>query len=267
MPDIVQTTVNTKTGDLFRFMLFHAYSKISGALTLVLSIISLVMFPISYLIWKDNLATVAFGIIVVIYLIITPLNMFSQSRRQVLSNPVFKNLITYHISEEIFEVQQYTGTARFYWSQLLKIRITPFDYLFYVNSEQAFILPKKSVDPEEVELLNKILDSVKEEVAKKNPSISEEQGKNNIKEDENNIKEDENNIKEYKVKDNNITEGNKKIKRKEKVKKKNRNGNNVYKKTDKLEKQLMEMASKDSEEIIKDIENTENTENIENTEV
>ncbi len=257
MPDIVQTTVNTKTGDLFRFMLFHAYSKISGALTLVLSIISLVMFPISYLIWKDNLATVAFGIIVVIYLIITPLNMFSQSRRQVLSNPVFKNPITYHISEEIFEVQQYTGTARFYWSQLLKIRITPFDYLFYVNSEQAFILPKKSVDPEEVELLNKILDSVKEEVAKKNPSISEEQGKNNIKEDENNIKE-------YKVKDNNITEGNKKIKRKEKVKKKNRNGNNVYKKTDKLEKQLMEMASKDSEEIIKDIENTEN---IENTEV
>lgn len=200
MPDIVQVTVKTKTMDLFRFMLFHAYSKISGMVTLIFSIVSLVMLPISIFLWRDNFVTIAFALVVIIYLILTPLNMLSQSKRQVLSNPVFKNPITYHISEEVFEVQQYTGTVRLYWNQILRIKITPFDYLFYVNKEQAFVMPKSNVDVDEVKVLVGILDKVKEEVGKRVPIEPEAQMKHSKKE-----------------------------------------------KVDGLEKQLMEMAAKDSE--------------------
>ncbi len=166
MPDIVQVTVQTKTMDLFRFMLFHAYTKISGLLTLIFALVSVVMLPISYFIWEDKFVSAVFAMVIFIYLILTPLNMLSQSKRQVLSNPVFKNPITYHISEEMFEVQQYTGTIRLYWSQLIKVKKTPFDYLFYVNKEQAFVMPVKEVDVDEVGMLDSILEKVKGELNK-----------------------------------------------------------------------------------------------------
>jgi len=205
MPDIVQVTVKTKTLDLFRFMCFHAYSKIAGMVTLVFSIVSLIMLPISILAWQDNFVTAAFALVVIMYLILTPLNMLSQSKRQVLSNPVFKNLITYHISEEVFEVQQYTGTVRLYWTQILKVKKTTWDYLFYVNKEQAFVMPKTSVDPDEILMLEGILDKVKDQVGSKVPIEPE-------------------------------------------VKKRT---NNKKEKVDGLEKQLMELAAKDSEPIEK----------------
>jgi len=164
MPNIVQITVKTKAEDLLRFMLYHGFSKPSGLITLTASIISLVCLPFSIFMWKDQFVTIALALMVFIYLIMTPLNMFAQSKRQVTSNPVFKNPITYHISSEIFEVQQYTGTLRLFWSQLINIKITPFDYLFYVNDEQAFVVPKKSISPDELITLNEILDQVKKEL-------------------------------------------------------------------------------------------------------
>lgn len=166
MPEVIQVTVKTKTEDLFRFMLFHAYTKPSGFLTLIFSLISLVVLPIALFIWKDNFVSIALGLIIVLYLIVTPLNMFSQSRRQVTSNPVLKQPITYHISEEIFEVQQYTGTARLYWQQVYAIKKTPFDYLFYVNPEQAFVMPIKHIDPEELDLLKEIVEKARKVVGK-----------------------------------------------------------------------------------------------------
>jgi len=166
MPEIVQITVNTKMMDLFRFMVFHSYTKFTGMLTFVASVVSLILLPFSYFMWKDMGITIALLLMVVIYLIITPLNMLSQSRRQVISNPIFKNPITYHISEEVFEVQQYTGTIQLYWGQILKVKKSPYDYLFYVNTEQAFIIPKKLISPEELPLLEEIIVKVKDELGK-----------------------------------------------------------------------------------------------------
>jgi hypothetical protein len=164
MPKLVQITVKTKDIDLFRFMLFHGFSKPSGLLTLSASLVSLICLPLSIFLWKDQFVTIALSLLVFIYLVLTPINMFSQSKRQVMTNPVFKNPITYHVSEEVFEVQQYTGTLRLFWSQLVRIKVTPFDYLFYVNDEQAFVVPKKSVSVEEVATLNEIIEQVKKEL-------------------------------------------------------------------------------------------------------
>ncbi len=244
MPDIVQATVRTSTKDLFRFMVFHAYSKISGMITLVFSLICLVMLPISLFSWKDPFTTAAFGIIVVMYLILTPLNMLSQSRRQVISNPVFKNPITYHISEEIFEVQQYTGTVRLYWGQLSKVRKTPFDYLFYVNSEQAFVLPRTAVDPDEVNILDGILEKIKDEVGGDKKTIDPSQVE---------LKKPQNSSEIHKS----TTKTSPKSKAKGKGKNKGKS------KSDLLERQLMEMAAKDQVAIDEQEEIEEDTISVE----
>lgn len=158
--------------DLFRFMVFHAYSSLSGIITMIFGLGSLIMLPITYFIWKDGFVSLILLMVVIIYGLITPLNMLSQSKRQVMSNPVFKNPITYHISDEIFEVQQYTGTVRLFWNQLFRIKKTPFDFLFYVNEQQAFVVPKKSMTEAENISLNQILDKVSTQLPKQ-PSFME----------------------------------------------------------------------------------------------
>lgn len=164
MLDVVQTTVKLKTKDLFRFMVYDGFYKISGIVTLVFAGLSLIMLPISAYVWHDQFTTIAFGAVVFMYLVLTPLGMFSQAKRQAMTNPVFKNPMTYHISEEIFEVQLFTGTIRLYWSQLVRVSRTRFDYFFFVNEQQAFILPKVAVDPDEVQLLESILEKVSGEI-------------------------------------------------------------------------------------------------------
>lgn len=164
MPDKIQVTVKTKTIDLFRFMAFHAYSQIAGMITLGSALLSLILLPIALLVWRDNFIALIFTLLIVFYLILTPLNMFSQAKRQVIVNPVFKNPIIYHISEEVFEVEQHTGNIRLYWHQLSAIKRSPFDYLFYVNKDQAFIMPKKLVGTEDLAKLEEILGKAQTEI-------------------------------------------------------------------------------------------------------
>ena len=164
MSDKIQVTVKTKTIDLFRFMAFHAYSQIAGMITLGSALLSLILLPIALFVWRDNFIAFIFTLLIVFYLILTPLNMFSQAKRQVIVNPVFKNPIIYHISEEVFEVEQHTGNIRLYWHQLSAIKRSPFDYLFYVNKDQAFIMPKKLVGTEDVAKLEEILGKAQTEI-------------------------------------------------------------------------------------------------------
>ncbi|WZL82222.1 YcxB family protein [Vallitaleaceae bacterium 9-2] len=172
MKELVQITVKTKTMDLFRFMLFHAYSSLSGVITMIFGLGSLIMLPVTYFVWKDAFVSLILLMVVIIYVIVTPLNMLSQSKRQVISNPVFKNPITYHISDEIFEVQQYTGTVRLFWNQLFRIKKTPFDFLFYVNEQQAFVIPKKAMSEADNITLNQIIEKIGDQLPKQ-PTLIE----------------------------------------------------------------------------------------------
>ncbi len=166
MKNSVHIRVETKTIDLFRFMLFHAYMSISGIITVIFGVGSLIMLPVTYFVWKDTFVSLVLLMLVVVYVIITPLNMLSQSKRQVMSNPVFKNPIEYQISQEGIEVQQYTGVVQLDWSQIYQIRKTPYDILIYVNEQQAFVLPKKIMSEEELGMLQNIFESVEDKLPK-----------------------------------------------------------------------------------------------------
>lgn len=162
----IEVTVNTTTKDLYRFMLYHAYSKLSGMITLIFGIGSLIVLPIAYFSWHDNLVSIVLLLVVFMYLILTPINMLSQAKRQVMGNPVFKNPITFVITRKQFEAKQYTGNLTLLWGQLYKVAMTRKNYLFYVNDQQAFVMPKDSVAEDDIEALNQLLELAKEEVPK-----------------------------------------------------------------------------------------------------
>lgn len=173
MPEVVEASVQMTEKDLFKFMMYHAYSKIGGMLTLIFSLISLIMIPYAFIAWKDLFMAGVFLLVVIMYLVITPLNMYSQSKRQVQTNPVFKRPLTFYISEELLTIHQYTGEVKFTWEQIYKVKVTKSNYLFYMNLQQAFILPKEAVDEDDIELLHQIIDKVKEQTGKQVEEKSE----------------------------------------------------------------------------------------------
>lgn len=158
--DQVSVKVQIKTQDLFRFMFFHSFSKFFGKVILVLALISVIMLPISFFGFHDMYMTMAFLIIVVMYVIVTPLSWLSQAHRQATMNPVFKNPMLFIVSQEQLQIKQYTGMVELDWGRIAKIKQTRYDYLLYVNQNQAYVLPKKCVHQQQTDLLNRLFDQV-----------------------------------------------------------------------------------------------------------
>lgn len=172
MKERIEVTVNTTTKDLYRFMMYHAYSKLSGLITLIFGIGSLIVLPIAYFVWEETFISIVLLLVVFMYLILTPINMLSQAKRQVMGNPVFKNPITFVITREKFEARQYTGNLTLEWHQLFRIAKTKKNYLFYVNEQQAFVMPGEAVASDDREALNQIIELAKESIPKE-PSLKD----------------------------------------------------------------------------------------------
>lgn len=134
--------------DIFLFIAYHSYSRWSGFLTGVFAIGSLIALPLTYFVWEDGLTSLILAFVVFMYLVVAPLTMLSQAKRQSLNNPVFKHKMTYQIEEERVFVQQYTGDVDLMWTDFERIGRFRQHYFFYVNANQAFILPLMSLKNE-----------------------------------------------------------------------------------------------------------------------
>lgn len=147
--------------DIFKFLMYHSFSTWQGKITWILGFIALAMAPIMMFVAKDNFSALVFLVVAIMYLIITPLSFYNNAKRQMLTNSVFKNKIAFTFAEEVFQVKQYTGQVSFFWHQLSRISIAKEFYLLYINSKQAFIVPKRFVEASEVAVLDQLLESKK----------------------------------------------------------------------------------------------------------
>lgn len=177
--------VNLTVNDIFFFLLRHTLSSWQGRLTWGLGILALIGGPVIMLTLEDNFTGIIFLIVAFMYLVVTPLSLYSNAKRQMISNSVFKNKIVFTLNDEILQIKQYTGEAKLFWTQLDKIDITRGMYLLYVNGKQAFIVPKRSVDPTDAEQVAELLIQKREELAKsaaRKGKSEEEAGKGTKKE-------------------------------------------------------------------------------------
>ena len=143
--------------DIFFFLLRHSFSTRQGKLTWGLGVVALVGAPIVAAVWKDAFTALIFLMVALIYLVVSPLSLYTNAKRQMISNSVFKNKIIFTLNSEMLQIKQYTGEAKLFWHQLAAIDLTGRSYLLYVNNKQAFILPKRFVAAEDVAGLERLL--------------------------------------------------------------------------------------------------------------
>lgn len=138
--------VKLTTNDIFWFLINHGFSTWQGKVTWGLGILALIGAPVMLLVVKDNFTAIVFLLVAIMYLLVTPLSLYSNAKRQMISNSVFKNKIVFTLYEEMLQIKQYTGEVKLFWTQIEKIEITRYFYFLYVNGRQAFIIPKRFID-------------------------------------------------------------------------------------------------------------------------
>ena len=151
--------------DIFFFLLRHSFSTWQGKLTWGLGAAALIGAPVVAAVWKDAFTAIIFLLVALIYLVISPLSLYTNAKRQMISNSVFKNKITFTIDSEMLQIKQYTGEAKLFWHQLETMDLNGKSYLLYVNSKQAFILPKRCIAEEDAAELEKLLKEKQAEIA------------------------------------------------------------------------------------------------------
>ncbi len=151
--------------DIFFFLLRHSFSTWQGKLTWGLGVAALIGAPVVAAVWKDAFTAIIFLLVALIYLVISPLSLYTNAKRQMISNSVFKNKIIFTIDSEMLQIKQYTGEAKLFWHQLEAMDLNGKSYLLYVNSKQAFILPKRFIAAEDAAELEKLLKEKQAEIA------------------------------------------------------------------------------------------------------
>ena len=152
--------------DIFFFLLRHSFSTLQGKLTWGLGVAALIGAPIVAAVGKDAFTAIVFLLVALIYLVISPLSLYTNAKRQMISNSVFKHKIIFTLDSEMLQIKQYTGEVKLFWHQLYSIHLNGKAYLLYVNNKQAFILPKRCIAEEHAAELENLLKEKQEELLK-----------------------------------------------------------------------------------------------------
>lgn len=149
MIDEYKVSVKITAEDIFNFMITHALGNKGNLATAIFGLVCLVLSPY-FMIRKDLFIAVILLFSGCAFVIGIPITMYSNSKRQVLTNPVFKRKITFIINEEHVFINQYTGEVTMKWPQISRIHENRRSFMFYVNDQQALILPKRAFESVEI---------------------------------------------------------------------------------------------------------------------
>lgn len=128
------------TPDVVRFLFYHNYSRLGGALTGLFGLIGLVLSPIMFL-TGDMASGIILALVGFMYGIFTPLGFYTKARRQIRTNPVFKNKMTFKFTSDMLKVQLYTGASEILWQDVYVIKSLRDQMLIYIEETHALILP------------------------------------------------------------------------------------------------------------------------------
>ncbi len=135
-PSELRFTVNMTSKVLYDFLLYHAYTKVSGILSVCFGAAGVIFYfrfgEIMYL---------ALGVLLILYL---PVNLWYRSKVQMM-NPVFKKPITYDISADGISVFQDGESGKVSWDQCTKAVSTKQSIIVYTGKLNASIFPRKEL--------------------------------------------------------------------------------------------------------------------------
>lgn len=128
---------------MYNFLLHHAYNSASVLIGNVFGILVAVLG--TTMMGEDSGKGIMYLLLGVAVIIYTPVSLYLSAKRQIKSSEVFKDEITYTISEEGLTSSQNEMTTEAPWESMIKVVSTTKSIIIYTGKNRATILPKEAM--------------------------------------------------------------------------------------------------------------------------
>ena len=145
---MVELDVKIEAGDLYDYMLMHSYNSPAGILGSAFGAI-LILFAVATRQWPF----IILGAVKLLYL---PWTLFIRSRRQILSNPSFRNPLHYVLGEQEITISQGEEQVQYSWEELYKAVSTGRSIILYTSRVNATIFPKRQLGEQKAAVIEMI---------------------------------------------------------------------------------------------------------------
>ncbi|SHJ81691.1 YcxB family protein [Hespellia stercorisuis] len=160
-------TVQLTEDALFDFILYHTYSKFAGFLVNILGTAVIFMGIIMLITGKASPLQFLFYLVAgIAFLLYTPIGLKRRAKKQMNTNPEFRDPKEYTFCENGIRVCQETSEKEIAWDQIEKVVATPKTIGVYYESENALIIPKQQFGDKFMKVMNVITAHVSREKIK-----------------------------------------------------------------------------------------------------
>lgn len=146
---VIEFDVKIEAGDLYNYMMAHAYNSASGILGSCVGALMLVAFGMDMQQWIFLVC----GVILLLYL---PVSLKLKSKQTALLNPSFQKPLHYVLDEEGIAVSQGEATERQAWADLYKATATGKSVIVYTTKVSAAIFPNRDLKEQRARVVEMI---------------------------------------------------------------------------------------------------------------
>lgn len=145
---MVELDVKIEAGDLYDYMLMHAYHSASGLLG---SGVGAVAVLVGFM--KGQPVFLLAGAVLLLYL---PWTLYVKSRQQALANPAFKEPLHYVLDEQGLTVSQNGQEQHQGWDSMVKAVATGRSIIVYTSRVNATIFPEREMGEKRTDVIEMI---------------------------------------------------------------------------------------------------------------
>lgn len=141
----LEYSIKVTVKDMRGFVLRHSYGNFSGWFGVIISLAAIVMLMYG---WDKygNAERIALCILGSLFTIVQPLQLSLKAKRQVTSNAMFNEPITYNLCKDGVVVRQHEERADISWDDVFKIVDKKKAVYIYTSPVSAIILPKNQIE-------------------------------------------------------------------------------------------------------------------------
>lgn len=140
----LKVDVTITVNDMFRFLLFHNYCRLSGIIGFVFGLACFVLGIIRYDATNTKFS-VALLFIGFVFVVLQPAILYSKAKAQVKGNKALQGTLTYIFYEQGIDVCKEEQKATVLWSDIYKVVGLKTIILIYTNPVHANVISKRQL--------------------------------------------------------------------------------------------------------------------------
>ncbi|MGN0203997.1 MAG: YcxB family protein [Coprococcus sp.] len=140
----VEFKIKLSVTDLYYFMMYHYYTKISGIFGIVLSLAALIILCIRFS-SLDSTGKMLLIIIALLFTVINPVMLWTKAAGQITSNKSLGGELTYALDGEHLVIKLGEEQADIPWEQVTKVKDNGRELVVYVTAARGYIWPKRQI--------------------------------------------------------------------------------------------------------------------------